>query len=247
MGNVCPKNIYLCRNSKLKKLKSIISKIPGYVFARKQYRRWKLVGKTRKEVFDYTFNNNIWGNRESISGDGSTINATILLRKNLAIFFEKFEIKSVLDIPCGDFNWMKEMNLKGINYMGGDIVGALIEQNNSKYKNDWIQFFEIDVVNEKLPHADFLFCRDLLVHLSNHEIHQFITNVTSSDIAYFAATLFHKTKHNHDILTGEWRPINLMESPFYFPKPMYLIHEDLEEEKCLGVWKVKDLHQLTHN
>jgi len=32
--------------------------------------------------------------------------------------FEELEISSILDIPCGDFNWMKEINLDKYKYIG---------------------------------------------------------------------------------------------------------------------------------
>lgn len=35
---------------------------------------------------------------------------------------KKYSIKSILDIPCGDFSWMKKIELDGIEYIGADIV-----------------------------------------------------------------------------------------------------------------------------
>ena len=40
----------------------------------------------------------------------------------------------MLDIPCGDFYWMKEVDLKDIEYIGADIVDELIKKNNDKFK-----------------------------------------------------------------------------------------------------------------
>jgi hypothetical protein len=38
----------------------------------------------------------------------------------------------LLDIPCGDFNWMKLLNL-GVDYIGADIVGELIAENRRRF------------------------------------------------------------------------------------------------------------------
>lgn len=52
------------------------------------------------------------GNSESKSGGGSTISSTTTLRHFLPIFFQKYNIKTILDIPCGDYNWMKMVEKK---------------------------------------------------------------------------------------------------------------------------------------
>lgn len=38
----------------------------------------------------------------------------------------KYGVRSVLDIPCGDFFWFKEIKLDLDSYIGGDIVAPLI-------------------------------------------------------------------------------------------------------------------------
>ena len=46
---------------------------------------------------------------------------------------KKYNIKSILDIPCGDFFWMKEHNFKDVNYIGADIV-RFNKKNNYHFK-----------------------------------------------------------------------------------------------------------------
>jgi hypothetical protein len=36
----------------------------------------------------------------------------------------------MLDAPCGDFNWMKEVDLSAVHYTGGDIVEPLVNSNH---------------------------------------------------------------------------------------------------------------------
>ena len=44
------------------------------------------------------------------------------------------KITSVLDIPCGDFNWMQKVDLSNIEYIGADIVEELIKKNIEIYE-----------------------------------------------------------------------------------------------------------------
>jgi hypothetical protein len=37
--------------------------------------------------------------------------------------------QSLLDAGCGDFNWMRTVDLPGIKYIGVDVVSDLIERN----------------------------------------------------------------------------------------------------------------------
>jgi hypothetical protein len=56
------------------------------------------------EKFKKIFANNEWGGSESRSGTGSSLDITKRLRMELPFLFLKYDIKSILDIPCGDFN-----------------------------------------------------------------------------------------------------------------------------------------------
>ena len=102
-------------------------------------------------------------------------------------------------------------------------------------------------MRDHLPKADILFCRDCLVHLSNEDIAKSIQNIRQSDITYLLTTTFTQCDENHDIVTGDWRIINLEKPPFNFPKPMSLINEKCTEgdgtyaDKSLGLWKISDI------
>ena len=63
---------------------------------------------------------------------------------------KNYEIKSILDIPCGDFNWFQKINLNKLRYIGADIVKEIVKSNLKKYKTDNINFLELDVVNDDL-------------------------------------------------------------------------------------------------
>ena len=77
----------------------------------------QLIGYSNEKIFTKFYNRNKWGNLESFSGDGSTIKETTKTRKIIENVIKKYKIKSLLDIPCGDFNWMKLINFKMLFFL----------------------------------------------------------------------------------------------------------------------------------
>src|SRR5687768_5656945 len=80
-------------------------------------------------IFTSIYNNHRWGDNESLSGTGSKIEQTKAIAVFVPQLFRKYAIRNVLDIPCGDFNWMQHVDLSTINYLGADIVRELISKN----------------------------------------------------------------------------------------------------------------------
>src|SRR5690349_11851139 len=79
-------------------------------------------------TFSRIYEQNLWGDKESVSGTGSSITATVVVRSELPALLERLGVQSLLDAPCGDFTWMKEV-VGGIGrYTGVDIVPRLIER-----------------------------------------------------------------------------------------------------------------------
>lgn len=190
-----------------------------------------------------------WGSKESKSGVGSELNSTKRLRQELNFLFLKYKINSILDVPCGDFNWFSQMDLSDIKYVGGDIVKNLVEVNKTKFPN--FEFFHIDITKDNLIQSDLVVTRDCFVHLSNDNILRAIDNIKNSGSRYLLTTSFTKFCENIDINDGEWREINLMIHPFNL-KPIYLINEmcfesyPLATDKCMLLFDLKDLYNCKH-
>jgi hypothetical protein len=183
---------------------------------------------------------------ESASGGGSTIQATEKIRKEIPVLFEQLGIRSMVDAPCGDFNWMRKASLPLDMYYGCDIVSELIEKNKNKYGNEKRQFLNLDITKDELPTADLILCRDCLVHFSYGNIFAAINNFKKSGSKYLLTTTFPAEQRNKDIITGDWRPINLCKAPFHFPNPKILIDEQWFEgnqktDKSMGLWCLNDV------
>ena len=197
-------------------------------------------------IFTSIYNNHRWGDEESVSGTGSKIEQTKGIAAFMPLLFRKYDIRNVLDIPCGDFNWMQHVDLSTINYVGADIVPALINKNTLSYAAPHVNFFLADIIKDRLPKVDLVFCRDCFVHFSDKHISTAIENIKLSGAEFILTTTFPRHS-NFDIITGNWRALNLQIKPFYFPQPLELFNEGFHPEKTgiadksLGLWRVSDL------
>jgi hypothetical protein len=192
----------------------------------------------RSARFESIYANNHWRNAESVSGFGSTLAATEALRDDLSAFIRDRAIKSMIDAPCGDFNWMSQVDLPE-HYTGLDIVPALIDSNIAAYGSDHRRFAVADIVDSVPQSAELVVCRECLNHLSLAEAKAALENLTASASRYLMATHFPGTTVNTDQSASfRFRPLNLMLPPFNLPPPVLTIQDShLEPERRLGVWQ----------
>lgn len=69
--------------------------------------------------------------------------------------------------------------------------------------------------------------------------------LSRAEAKYLATTTFPEHENERDILTGDWRPINLQVRPFYLREPLSLIRENSIgppfADKSIGVWRPSEL------
>ena len=191
-------------------------------------------------VFTNVYNNNWWWTGETHSGCGSNLYQTQLIRQEIPRIIKKFNIRSMLDIPCGDFHWMQYIDIK-IPYIGADIVKELVIENKNHYGNKKRIFVHLDLITDDLPEVDLILCRDCLVHLSYEQVWQALQNIKKSGSKYLLVTSYTNMVTNQDIPTGGWRPLNLMVAPFNFQNPILIFNEGYERDKCLVMWNIDEL------
>ena len=202
----------------------------------------KEVEPTQAEVvFTEIFLQDIWNEngeyKGSVSGSGSCNEQTATLQQSLPELFKQYEIKSILDAPCGDFYWFKNINLENIEYLGVDIVDEVL-QLAIKNTKQGVSFKKLDIIEQELPCVDLIICRDCLVHFSYESIRKTIKNFKDSGSKYLLTTSFTERITNIDIPMGRWRPLNLNIAPFG------LKHELVLNENCTegnGMFKDKSL------
>jgi hypothetical protein len=204
-----------------------------------------------EERFELIYAENSWESNESSSGIGSEIKNTKEVLRALKQIISEFKIKSIIDVPCGDFNWMSSIDMSNIDYTGYDIVNSLIKKNNRKFKKANINFYHSDITSSELPKGDLMFMRDCLVHFSYEDIKKSIFRIKQSKSKYLMSTSFVDVKKNIDIYSADWRPINLEKEPFNFPKPIITFNEKCQEmdgiyaDKSICLWKIEKLPDIS--
>jgi len=195
--------------------------------------------------FEYIYDSNYWGNIESRSGGGSTLAATEMLRSGLEALLGELDVKILLDSPCGDWNWMRAVRFPpGMRYIGGDIVLTMVQALQEKHGSDAITFHHMNIIETPLPAATLWLCRDSLFHFSNADIFATLRNFLRSQTPYALLTSMPGITMNSDIMTGSYRPLNLLIKPFGFPEPRKILYDNHEKLRYLGLWHRDDITTL---
>jgi Methyltransferase domain len=198
-------------------------------------------------AFRYAYRHNLWQGPETASGPGSSLEQTRAVAAALPELCKRYDVRSLLDVPCGNFHWMAQVELPNVQYTGGDLVPEIVAEAERRYGSPQRRFVTLDVTQSSLPASDLLLCRDCFVHLSFEDVARAIHNVRSSAITFILTTTFAAEAAFRDIVTGDWRPLNLEAPPFSFPPPLETIDEQCTEQngafadKALALWRVRDL------
>lgn len=196
-----------------------------------------------ERVFARIHDTNAWGDDESVSGRGSTKERGAAFTPELIATLRALGVRSLLDAPCGDFNWIEPVADAVDEYIGMDVVPQLIERNRAQSANARRRFLTGDLTRDALPRVDAILSRDCLVHFSFADVHAALRNFRRSGATYLFATTFLGVA-NEDIRTGGWRVIDLEAKPFALGAPVALIDEHcthsggIYRNKRIGVWKL---------
>jgi hypothetical protein len=198
------------------------------------------------EKFALFYENKLWmaiapgiNRNQSVTGWGSTLDSTCLIRPALEQFLREMNIVTLFDAPCGDHHWIRHVHFN-CAYIGGDIVPSVIaalkeECGGSK------QFFTFDITKDEFPEADVWLCRACMQHLCNDEIMLALDNFRRSRVRIALLSNSMLTS-NYDIKTGGSRAIDLTKPPFNLPRPRWTLADNPHgESRHIGVWYREDL------
>jgi len=105
-------------------------------------------------------------------------------------FIVKNNILSLVDAGCGDFNIGKQLVKFVKKYYAIDICNDLIKYNKNNFNFNNLEFFKKDISVDQMPCSDLILVRQVLQHLSNEMIKNFLNNI--------------KNKYNFLILTEHY-------------------------------------------
>jgi SAM-dependent methyltransferase len=113
-------------------------------------------------------NQRFWNERyqrlpELGSGPGSRAYGAWIKRRLIREVVAKYQIRSILDIGCGDLCWLQEDLISEVAYCGCDISKVIVERNRARFPQ--LQFLLHDVASAALPQtAELVVCFDVLIH-----------------------------------------------------------------------------------
>jgi SAM-dependent methyltransferase len=174
--------------------------------------------------------------QDSLSGVGSARAATDELTVQLSAFLREVRCRRLVDIGCGDFNWMQQV-AGDFEYLGIDVVPKVVEENKARYGTDRRRFICLDATRAPLETGDVAVCREVLFHLSFQDGLRLLRNIRAAGFQYVLFTNDTSIWFNSDIRSGDFRRVNLTRSPFNLAPPARELTDDrISAGRVLAVW-----------
>lgn len=170
-----------------------------------------------EKVFSKIYSSGTWdGSGFSLSG--SQVEVTQEYIEYLQNFLKKNDIRSVVDLGCGDWAFSRYIDWAGIEYLGIDVVPSVVERNQRLFSEPNITFMYADGLNMDLPESDLFLCKDVFQHPPNAAIVTILEQ--AGKYKYCLITnyidLYCGSRNNKDIKLGYYHPIDLSKPPFSF-------------------------------
>lgn len=197
-----------------------------------------------KHVFETIAKENSWGNQESISGDGSTVEVNRYRVQFLSTFMKLNGITRLYDIPCGDANWqytIPAVQNGDVLYYGSDVSEAALSLAKEKNKDrNYMHFLNpINLIEEvpriEEPSVSLFMLKEVIQHVPLESGLKMIKNIKASGVRYLAVTnhardLFNVNK-NKNINFGGFYPNNMFLAPFHFESPLADVNDEIESRE----------------
>lgn len=191
------------------------------------------------------------GHVETVNGPGSTWEATRAVRAELPRIIERYEIKSILDAPCGEWNWMRHVNLAGVKYAGWDVDEVSIRNNLKRHANINVVFHHINLLSTtmSLPRVDLIICRDFFLHIPNRYIDVCLRKFKNSGSKYLLTTNWPgaPTERHCDLNGGEddrpgyyCQPVDLEAEPFRLKGKIMSFVENIALNQEMVLFQMSD-------
>lgn len=183
---------------------------------------------TLQDRFTQVYDQRMWASAESASGPGSELASGSVRHsiETLRRMVRELGVRSLTDVPCGDFNWMPEFLKEHpeIDYVGYDIVAPMIAANRQRWPER--NFAVLDITREVPRGSDLLFSKDMLNHLAEKDVWAALANMIASGSRYVMAT------NNQGFENEELEPsmahasrfLDLFAAPYLMPPPLYNDH-----------------------
>ena len=133
----------------------------------------------RRRSFETIYRDRLWGAEEGspyYSGEGSRGEVVSAYVDKLSFIIADVQraqgTVKVIDLGCGDFTVGRELlrRTEQMTYVGCDIVPGLIAHHEATVDDPRARFEVVDMVTDTVPEGDICLVRQVLQHLSNHDV-----------------------------------------------------------------------------
>lgn len=189
--------------------------------------------------FSKIYSDHTWKGR-SLSGPGSDAERTVKFRRLLEEFIRQRNIRSVVDLGCGDWSYSQLVDWGQAGYTGLDVVPTVIDQNIKQYARAGVSFLLADPTDPALPAGDLLIVKEVLQHLPIDDINSILGKLNSYRYAILVNDVSHQIRGtwkniwrwqsicstNTDIERGGYRLLALRDPPFSLPAEHLLSYQN---------------------
>jgi SAM-dependent methyltransferase len=178
-------------------------------------------------AFGQIYRDHSWGG-VSRSGVGSSQEAARAYADTVTSVMQRFDVGTVLDLGCGDWEFSRRIDWGGARYIGVDIVPELVEHLRATFGGPNVEFLQGNLLDADLPDADLVLCKDVLQHLGTAQVERALDRLSRYPLVMLTNDRVLRTRlgwrhlwrttetgtPNVDIPPGGWRPLLLREPPF---------------------------------
>ena len=167
----------------------------------------QLQKKKVEDIFSEIYSKNTWGGKpgEFYSGSGTHNPDVQRYIDTVRAFIKEKNIRSVLEIGCGDFHISSQI-IEGLNvtYTGTDVVEEMMKHHQGKFGRAGISFRYLNAIDDQLPPSDMVIIRQVLQHLGNAQISNILDKIQSFRYALITEHLpaSEKPDYNVDKIPG---------------------------------------------
>ena len=152
--------------------------LPPCIDTKKIYDNIKLsLDRSNLEINDWIDIYNTGGYDNVGSGPGSLLKNNLKLIDWLTDFFLEERVTNILDLGCGDMQWVPELvRNTSCNYTGVDCVPLLIEKNTKQFPS--LKFDCADILNYSTKFSsDLILLKDVIQHFNFEKVKTIIKNI----------------------------------------------------------------------
>ncbi|KAL3156443.1 hypothetical protein ABBQ38_000752 [Trebouxia sp. C0009 RCD-2024] len=191
-----------------------------------------------QDTFGHIYESHLWSDGNGGSGPGSGLNVTQYAMSSIRTVVNRFEIRSLADVPCGGMHWMPYLlrdlrdDVQDFRYYGLDIVRSVIEASQIRFANEsWMHFEVFDFTRAPVPAGvELVMCRDALQHLPLAMVVDALEMFSKSEARFLlVGSYLGPVAENRAIVTGDYYSINLTLDPFLLTGYQHMYHEHTSE------------------